>query len=253
MELDVNAAIIEPRRGKREPLLPPLGILIFTPQDLKLFLACFPRAPERSSRIYLTDVFTAHFLDTPLVLAGPMLGAPQAVLVLEKLIALGVRQVVAVGWCGSLQPHVVIGDIVLPTAARSEEGTSAHYPLADHRAGPDPELLAVFRGVLTETDLTVHEGEIWSTDAPYRETVGKVLRYQQERVLGVEMEVAALYTVARYRRIRLATVLVVSDELGSLQWIHGFNRSEFLHARQKLSTLVLKTIGASGQNFDHTV
>lgn len=246
MKLDENVAVIEPRRGKREPVLPRLGMLIFTPQDLKLFLTCFSHAPERSAKIYLTDVYSAYFLDKPLVLAGPMLGAPQAILVLEKLIALGVQRVIAVGWCGSLQSSVRIGDIVLPSAARSEEGTSAHYPLSHGRPGPDPGLLAGLRRTLGETDLTVHEGEVWSTDAPFRETVGKVLHYQKERVLGVEMEVAALYTVARYRQISLATVLVVSDELASLHWTHGFKRSEFLRAREIMSASVLKAICASG-------
>jgi uridine phosphorylase len=246
MKLDANAAVIEPRRGKRDPALPSLGILIFTPQDLKLFLASFPLVPERSSRIYLTDIYTAHFLDTPLVLVGPLLGAPQAVLALEKLIALGVQQVVAVGWCGSLQPHVAIGDVVLPAAARSEEGTSGHYPISFDRPGPDPRLLSRFRETLCDAGLTVHEGDVWSTDAPFRETVGKVLRYQKENVLGVEMEVAALYTVAHYRQIRLAAVLVVSDELASLHWVHGFKRSEFIHAREKLPALILKAVCSGG-------
>ncbi len=87
-----------------------------------------PLLRKRPYRIYLSEVFVGSHQGVPLALVGPMLGAPQAVLVLEKLIALGVTEVMAVGWCGSLQPDVKIGDLVLPTGAFSEEGTSPHLP-----------------------------------------------------------------------------------------------------------------------------
>jgi purine-nucleoside phosphorylase len=37
----------------------------------------------------------------------------------------------------------------------------------------------------------------WTTDAPYRETVEEITRYRGEGILTVEMEAAALFTVAR--------------------------------------------------------
>ena len=237
-----NAAIIEPQRGKREAPLPPLAILIFTSQDLDLFLRCFPHPVRRSHRIFLIDVYTATFDSTPVALVGPMLGAPQAVMVLEKLIALGVRSFIGVGWCGSLQETVRIGDVVLPTGAVSEEGTSSHYPITTVDPGPSAELFGPLRDALRKSLLETHEGKVWTTDAPYRETLGKVLAYRQQGVLAVDMEASALLTVARYRSVRLAMALIVSDDLSSLKWIHGFKESRFHQTRKTLAELTLKVI-----------
>jgi len=237
-----NQAVIEPRRGKREELLPSRAILAFTPQDVELVQHQAPLLRQGPQGIYLTKLFVGSCRGVPLVLAGPMLGAPQAVLVLEKMIALGVDEVIAAGWCGSLQPQVEIGHLVLPTGAFSEEGTSAHYPIATPRPGPSPELLAPLQAALRGQGGTVHQGMVWSTDAPFRETVGKVMQYQKAGVLAVEMEMAAMFTVAVFRRVRLAAVLAVSDDLSALAWVHGFRHPAFRKAREGMIEAIITVV-----------
>lgn len=245
-----DKALIEPQKGKREEALPSLGILIFTSQDIDLFMGCFTQPPKRSHKIFLIDVYTGSYGDTEVALVGPMMGAPQAVMALEKLIALGVKNFIAVGWCGSLQKSVRVGDVVLPTAAISEEGTSGHYPVSVTDPGPSPQLLALFRDALCQEKLEVHEGRVWSTDAPYRETVGKVVAYGAQGVLAVDMEASALLTVAIYRGIRLAMALIVSDDLSSLKWVHGFRESRFHQTRKTMAELTLKVICSASQALD---
>jgi len=244
MVLDDQTAVIEPQKGRREEGLPASGILIFTPQDLGLFLRCFAPPPRKSHKIFLVDVFSGSYGNTPMALAGPMMGAPQAVLVLEKLIALGVRSVIAVGWCGSLQPHVRVGDLILPRATVSEEGTSNHYPCAETHPGPSPELVQPLREAFLSELHGAHEGTVWSTDAPYRETKAKVLGYQKQGVLAVDMESSALFAVASFRGIRLAVVLIVSDELFSLKWVHGFKDGKFRQTREKVAELTLGAVSS---------
>jgi uridine phosphorylase len=241
---DEDSAVVEPRKGKREEALPSSAILIFTPRDLELFIGSFPTPPIRSHKAFLVDIFTGSYLGKPVALAGPMLGAPQTILVLEKMIALGVRTVIAVGWCGSLQEHVRIGDVLLPVETVSEEGTSWHYPLHGPSPGPSPRLLDRLRQSLYDGIADPHQGKVWSTDAPYRETKGKVLSYQKAGVLAVDMESSALFTVAGFRKIDLAVVLTVSDELFTLDWVHGFKNPRFLETRKRLVEPIL--IQASG-------
>jgi uridine phosphorylase len=176
--------------------------------------------------------YNARFLeaisgDRVVTVAGPVLGSPQAVLVLERLIALGSRTITVLGWCGSLQPRVRIGDWVLPTAARSEEGTSAHYPSASAIVVPEPTLARRLREFCEQCGHSFHVGPVWSTDAPLRETVAKVRAYGEEGVLAVEMEMSALFRVAGYRKVGLAGLLVVSDELFTLKWRSGFRSPLF--------------------------
>jgi len=239
-----NEAVIQPRKGKREEALPTRAILMFTPQDIELLLRQSPLLKKRPHGIYLSNIFVGSHHGVPIAVAGPMLGAPQTVLVLEKLIALGVTGVLAVGWCGSLQPHVGIGDLILPTGAFSEEGTSPHYPMTDPSPGPAPELLDALRHALKRGTARVHEGRVWSTDAPFRETFKKVIEYQQAGALAVDMETSALFTVASFRHIRMAAALVVSDDLSSLRWIHGFRAPGFIESREELVKSVLRAVSS---------
>ncbi len=252
-----DPAVIEPRRGAREKALPRDCLLVFTPQDRELAHQCFEKPPQWTHRVFLVDVAVGRWEGVEMAVAGPMMGAPQAALTLDKLMALGVRRVIALGWCGSIQPHVRIGDVVLPTGALSEEGTSAHYPLGPGMdPGPNDGLARALGEALAKEPLgpgsssteggdqrqTLHLGRVWSIDAPYRETVQKVLRYQRQGILGVDMETSALFTVARYRGIELACVLVVSDDLSTLQWVHGFRDTRFHTTRKQVLGAVLEAL-----------
>ena len=163
----------------------------------------------------------------PLCLCGPFLGAPQAVMGMEKLIALGARRIWVLGWCGSLQSGLKAGDLVIPTEAVSEEGTSQHYPIGKGKAGCDRDLTRILVEALAHEGRGCRAGSVWTTDAPYRETPSKVAQYGREGVLAVEMEMSALMTLAVYRSVRLAGLLVVSDELGALKWRPGFRDPRF--------------------------
>lgn len=261
MNTPESNAVIEPRKGTREKSLPPDCLMVFTPQDRELIQHSFRTPPASTHKLFLVDVAQGAFNGRDVAIASPMLGAPQAILTLEKLIVLGVRRVLALGWCGSLQHDVRIGDVVIPTGALSEEGTSAHYPLSDGSPpGPSHDLLHTLGRVLMGPEgadpegfqngngLRMHRGRVWSIDAPYRETIQKVLQYQREGILAVDMETSALFTVARYRAIELAGILVVSDELSSLQWVHGFKDPKFIETRTRVVRTVLETLSAVGSH-----
>jgi uridine phosphorylase len=232
MHAEEDSCVIDPKKSRREQILPPLAILVFVPEDLALFAACLAKPLRRSHKLYLSDVFTGTFEGVPIALAGPILGAPQAVLILEKMIALGVRKFIAAGWCGSLRKQVQIGDIVLPADAISEEGTSSHYPGA--ACAPSGALIESLRFSLTSSDLKIHEGTVWTTDAPFRETHAKLKAFQSQGVLCVDMETSALFTVSRFRGTDFAAVLVVSDDLSGTKWVHGFRDPVFHESRKKV-------------------
>lgn len=245
-----DPAIIEPRKGSRESPLPSLAVLVFNPDDLESFRNCLTQPVQQSHSLYLSRVYTGYHEGVRLAVAGPMLGAPQTILVLERMIALGARRFIAVGWCGALQSSVRIADVVLPTSAASEEGTSRHYPVPAPAAGearsPSTPLLEVLRSTMAPTGLKLHEGMVWTTDAPFRETRSKVLRFQSEGVLAVDMETSALLTVAAFRKVEIAVALVTSDDLSGLKWVHGFREPAFHEARKLVlqSTLAALRLAA---------
>lgn len=231
-------AVIQPRKGAKDPSLGPDALMVVIPQDL-----------ARLSKANPWECFDQGFFKIfrrkdpgpgPLSLAGPFLGAPQAAMVLEKIIALGAKRICLFGWCGSLQPDLRTGDLVIPLRSLAEEGTSKHYPIGSRKPGTDPELNRILEHALEQEGLPFRKGLVWTTDAPYRETASKVKSYREKEVLAVEMEMSALMTVAAYRSVKLSGLLVVSDELFDLTWHRGFSSPLFKRRCEQAGNLLVK-------------
>lgn len=148
----------------------------------------------------------------------PGIGAPAATVVLEELVALGVRQFVVVGTAGGLQKYQKIGDLVVSQQAIRDEGTSYHYVAPHKYAMATPGLTQKLYQVLLRSGQTVESGTSWTVDTPYRETVDEIRQYQTEGVLTVEMEAAALFAVAKYRNVAITACFAISDSLADLKW-----------------------------------
>jgi hypothetical protein len=69
---------------------------------------------------------------------------------------------------------------------------------------------------------SLHEGAVWTTDAIFRETVEKVKHYQPKAPWQWRWNCPPFFTVAAFRRMEAAGILVVSDELSDYQWRPGF-------------------------------
>jgi uridine phosphorylase len=231
--------LIRPKKTRKDPHVGPDALLILTPDDFSHLMKLHH---EREVACYDMGFFKVCQVGgnagRALTMCGPFIGAPQAVMGMEKLIALGAKDIWVLGWCGSLQPELRIGHFVIPTSAISEEGTSRHYPLPQSKPHTNQALNRILTTTLQNRNQLYSMGEVWTTDAPYRETCAKVKAYQEQNVLAVEMEMSALMTVALYRSARLAALLVVSDELFDLKWHAGFRDPGF-KAKRHLAAQVL--------------
>jgi len=236
-EKEHSEGIIQPRKGKEDPTLSPDVLMVMIPGELQFLARETGAVKTVFSNMRLYDLYRAQE-DASVTLAGPFIGAPHAAMGMEKLIAMGARRIMVLGWCGSLQPFLKVGDLVIPSHALSEEGTSRHYPTAFRNPPSDAELNRMLETSLKEKKTPFTKGPIWTTDAIYRETPGKVKAYQQQNILAVEMEISALLAVASFRSVQMAALLVVSDELFELKWRPGFSSSQ-LKKRSRTAAEVL--------------
>lgn len=236
----MSEVVVHPSRGKNEPQLPPCGILLVNPTEAR-----------QASQLYGQEGWTRHFLfhsnlhltqSPPMFWTGPAVGAPMAVICLEKLIALGARRIIVCGWCGSLQQDLGVGDLVLPTSAVSEEGTSVHYPVPGVTESSF-RLRQALKDFFAGTGKELREGMVWTTDALYRETREKVVRYGQDGILAVDMEYSALLQVAAFRHVELAAVMMVSDLLWRDPWQPDFQGKEFRKRSQELVADLFRCVG----------
>jgi purine-nucleoside phosphorylase len=236
--VDASGAIVHPGSGKSPQKLGPLAVLAATGPDLSLLRRSLAFEADEGRRLYISRLFTASKRHPGLSLAGPMVGAPYAVMVAETLIAWGARCLIFLGWCGAIAETVAIGDIVLPTSAFIDEGTSRHYRPEPRTSFASSPLARKISDCCASEKTGAHAGAVWTTDAPYRETPDQLLGYRRRGALAVEMEVSALYSVAAFRRVEAAAVLVVSDDLSRLTWTPGFKDPRFARGREAAGAII---------------
>ncbi len=145
-------------------------------------------------------------------------GAAFSVQLLEKMIAAGVRQIVAVSGSGALTDEFQPGDVLVLESAVRDEGTSYHYlpPAREVQASP-AAVQAVCR-VLTTSNIPFQRVKTWSTDAIFRETPARRETRIKEGCRVVEMEAAALYAAAQYRGVDIVQVAYAGDLVIPGRW-----------------------------------
>lgn len=148
------------------------------------------------------------------VLSNFGIGAPVTASLTEELIAWGVKRFVLLSWGGALQAQLNVGDIVIPQRAIRDEGVSHHYLPAEKFIQADEALTESLKAKLPHATL----GATWTTDAPYRETREEIMQYQTEGIQVVEMEIAALFALAKVRGVQASAVVVAADKLANLNW-----------------------------------
>jgi uridine phosphorylase len=226
-------------RGLRasETRLPRRLILVFGGDDLRAFSRMIGGKRKRWYR----DLVVGRFRDRPVAVVRAIVGAPGTTFAVEDLGTLGVRKVVNFGACGSLRPNLRIGSYVVPSRAYSDEGTSRHYTRR-RWSNPDTVLRRRLVSACERHGLPTRSGGVWTTDAPYRESRRKVRDLSAKGIVAVDMETSAVYTVARHRGMRAASLFVVSDELTGEDWRPGFQDPAFVKAQRRVRIAVLESV-----------
>lgn len=226
--------IVQPIVTPKTPRLGPRGVLSATRTDMPALIDALQLGNPHPRSLYMSQL---HIRDDGLFLAGPFMGAPYAVMLLETLAAWGGEKFIFLGWCGAISPTLSIGDILVPSLAWIDEGTSQAYS-ANPASSPSEAMIGVIKSALRSSALPFHEGAIWTTDAIFRETPDKVMHFREKGVLAVEMELSALFTVSEYLGVELSAILIVSDDLSSMTWKPGFKDRRFLDTGHKISAVI---------------
>lgn len=149
-------------------------------------------------------------------------GAPAAAVMLEELIAFGAGSFVSIGTAGGLVKGLFPGDVVLCSGALRDEGLSYHYLPEGREAHPDAGQTDAMSRAMDDAGLSHRRGITWTTDAIYRETRGEMAEHVAEGAVVVEMEAAALFAVATFRKVPLSACFTVSDSLAEPEWKPDF-------------------------------
>jgi uridine phosphorylase len=182
------------------------------------------------------------------VVEGFGYGAPSAAIVIEELTTLGVRRFINMGWAGALPSEVDFGDVVLCTGAIRDEGVSHHYVPATRYAYPSAGLTDELRQSMLSNGDPFTEGTTWTLDAIYRETMEEALAYREEGVVTVEMEAAALFTIAEVRGVEIASLFSVGDHLlAESEWRPAPNKQLLTDGLERILDISLKVLSPEGR------
>ncbi|HTX72763.1 MAG TPA: nucleoside phosphorylase [Rectinemataceae bacterium] len=228
--------------GRLGPLPPPEAVILSYQRSLFDF-AC-ERYPTTAPEGYFSNEL--RYLDGSdgrVAIAGRFgVGSPAAAVMLEELIAFGVRRFVSVGTAGSLRADLSPGSLVLCTSAFRDEGTSYHYIPGGAPVLPSEVLSERLGRALAARGLAFRKGPAWTTDAIYRETAEEVIKLREQGALVVEMEAAALFAVARFRAASIAACFSVSDSLAELSWRPEFHSETTTEGLEKLFAAAYDTL-----------
>ncbi len=234
-----DESIIPPLGARRAPDIGPVALMVSCEPDMKLMTAASDHSPTIP---FFNSTLITH-KDKGISVAGPFMGSPYAAMLLESLIARGARKVLVVGWCGAVTDELKVGDILLPSRAIVDEGTSRNYKRLDESlpvSVPDVKLVQQLSDYLASSEIVHEKAGIWTTDAIYRETKKKVAFFRDLGAKAVEMECSALFSVAEYRKISIAGLLIVSDSVASRTWDPGFRNKTFKQSRKAACKAMLE-------------
>jgi purine-nucleoside phosphorylase len=159
--------------------------------------------------------FTGTYQGTEVSVQGTGMGQPSISIYAHELMAdYGARTLVRVGSCGAMRPEVKVRDLVIALSASTDSGMNRHrFGGIDYSPTADFDLLSLLVEECRRTDSDVHVGQVASWDVFYSDRPDLRDTLTEFGVLAVEMEAAALYTLAAKHGARAAAVCTVSDSL----------------------------------------
>jgi purine-nucleoside phosphorylase len=160
--------------------------------------------------------FTGTYRGIPVSVQGSGMGQPSASIYYhELLVEYDVKTLIRVGTCGALTEEIGLRDVIAASAASTDSAMNRMRfdNVIDYAPVADFGLLRSAVDIAAERGTPMHVGQVYASDVFYTDRPDLFERLARYGVLAVEMETAALYTLAARFRAQALTVLTVSDHL----------------------------------------
>jgi purine-nucleoside phosphorylase len=144
------------------------------------------------------------------------MGMPSASIYAHELINdYGVKALIRVGSCGAIQESLKLRDVVAAIGSSTDSNMNrARFDgLIDYAPVADFGLLRRAVDVAAEKGIAMRVGPILAADAFYTDRPDLYDSLADYGVLAVEMESAAIYTIAARYGAKALTILTVSDHI----------------------------------------
>ena len=159
--------------------------------------------------------FTGRYGDKLVSVMGSGMGIPTLSIYVNELVNdYQVKALIRVGTCGTLQPHLNIGDIVLAMSSSTNSAINKlRFGGMDFAPTASFPLLLKAYEAAQQRGLKVEVGGIMSSDTFYEDDPNWWKKWADFGVLVCEMETTGLYTLAAKFGVNALSILTVSDSL----------------------------------------
>jgi purine-nucleoside phosphorylase len=160
--------------------------------------------------------FTGTYQGVRVSVQGTGMGMPSASIYTHELAAeYGVRTLIRVGSCGALSTDLALRDVIAASGASTDSAMNRQRfdGLVDYAPVADFGLLRTAVDAAQARGVAMTVGPIMAADGFYTDRPDLYDKLANYGVLAVEMESAAIYTIAARHRARALTILTVSDHI----------------------------------------
>lgn len=184
--------------------------------------------------------YTGYYRGQRISVLGSGMGMPSCLIYATELIQhYDVRRLLRLGTCGSLQRSLLLGDLVLATAASTDSNLNRRR--FDGMDYAPPASFALCRSLAASAEsvgVELRAGGVFSTDRFYDDARLLPL-LERMGLLAVEMEAAALFGIAAEHGVEAGCLLTVSDELHSARHFSASQREEGLAQAARIALTAL--------------
>lgn len=188
--------------------------------------------------------YTGTYKGEPVSVQTTGMGCPSASIVTEELIQLGVKNLLRVGTCGGYHQDLQLGDLIVATAATPQDGTvSSITQGVPYAPAAHFDLVHAAHHAAESAGRRTFMGPIVSSDLFYDPEEDPAQMWSNLGVLAVEMEAAAIFTIAAMHGVKAGCLLTVSDTIGR-EAVVRIEDSALKDAVDNMMALALDTLNA---------
>jgi purine-nucleoside phosphorylase len=185
------------------------------PLRAKFIAETFLEKPVQYTSVRNMFGYTGTYKGKRVSVQGTGMGVPSiSIYVTELMNEYGVQNLVRIGSCGAIQPEIKVRDVIMAQGSCTDSNVNrVRFKGLDFAPVADFGLMQKAWKVAGDKGIELKVGNILTSDTFYGDDPDSWKMWAAYNVLAVEMETAALYTIAAKYRRKALTLLTVSDHI----------------------------------------
>ncbi|WP_108671466.1 purine-nucleoside phosphorylase [Peribacillus acanthi] len=184
------------------------------PLRAKYIAETFLEEPKLYNEVRNMFGYTGTYKGKRISVQGTGMGVPSISIYINELInSYDVKKLIRVGTCGAIQKDVKVRDVILAmTSSTDSQMNRLTFGGVDYAPTADFDLLKKAYDAGIAKGLNLKVGSVFTADSFYNDNA-EFEKWAKYKILAVEMETTALYTIAAKFDVQALSVLTVSDHI----------------------------------------